>query len=66
MSNKEELKKLKENGKDGDDIFIKDCLVFMSQLKIRSKILKVLKENFDCEEMLVIKEKENLNYEKTK
>jgi len=59
MSNKEELQKLKENGKNGDDVFIKDHLVFMSQLKIRSKILKVLKENFNCEELLVIKEKES-------
>jgi len=61
MSDTKELQKLKENGKNGDDIFIKDQLVFMSQLKIRSKILKVLRENFDCKEILVIKEKSNEN-----
>jgi len=44
---------------NGDEIFIEDRLEFMSQLKIRSKILKVLRENFDVREMLVIKEKKD-------
>lgn len=46
-----------EKPEDGDKIFVEDKLEFMSQLKIRSKILKVLKENFSVEEKLVIKEK---------
>lgn len=50
---------IEEKVNNGDEIFIEDRLEFMSQLKIRSKILKVLKENFIVEEKLVIKEKKN-------
>jgi len=46
-----------EKVNNGDEIFIEESLEFMSQLKIRSKILKILKENFDVTEKLVIKEK---------
>lgn len=50
--------KTEEKINNGDEIFIEDKLEFMSQLKIRSKILKVLRERFEVKEMLVIKEKD--------
>ena len=40
-----------------DDIFSKENIEFMCQYKIRSKVLRVLRESFDVQEMLVIKEK---------
>jgi hypothetical protein len=48
-----------KNGKveNGDDIFVKDKLEFMAQLKIRTKILNALRQNFKVEEMWVISEK---------
>jgi len=49
--------KLGDRPEDMADIFSKENLPFMCQYKMRSSILKVLKENFDVEEMLVISEK---------
>ncbi len=40
-----------------DDIFSRENIDFMCQYKIRSKVMRVLKENFDVREMLVITEK---------
>ena len=42
-----------------DTIFSKEELEFMCQYKIRSKVMRVLKENFDVREMLVITEKKD-------
>lgn len=41
----------------GDDIFIKDKIIFLGQMKMRSKILNTLRANFNVEELLVISEK---------
>lgn len=40
-----------------DDIFSKETIDFMCQYKVRTQVMRVLKENFDVKEMLVIKEK---------
>ena len=57
MNQNNDKEKLDERIRNGDNIFIEDEIQFLSQLKIRSKILKVLRENFDVSEKLVIKEK---------
>jgi len=44
---------------EGEDIYIKENLVFLVQLKMRSKVLKTLKENFNVKEILVISEKKD-------
>jgi hypothetical protein len=40
-----------------DDIYSKENLEFMCQYKIRSAVLRALKEKFDVKEMLIISEK---------
>jgi len=52
---------MKENQKpeNMDDIFSKENLEFMCQYKLRSSILRKLREEFDVKEMLVISKKEN-------
>ena len=57
MNQNNDKEKLDERIRNGNNIFIEDKIQFLSQLKIRSKILKVLRENFDVSEKLVIKEK---------
>ena len=42
-----------------DDVYSKEHLEFMCQYKMRSSVLRVLKENFDVKEILVISEKKN-------
>ena len=54
--------KINEKVENGDDIFIKDKdflgTKILCQYKLRSKILNVLKQNFNVEEdMIVISEK---------
>lgn len=53
----------KQRPEDMDDIFSKETLEFMCQYKIRSQVLRVLKENFDVKEMLVVKSKEGKKHE---
>ncbi len=42
---------------EGDDIFIRDEIEFLVPLKMRSQVLKLLKENFKVTSKLVIEEK---------
>lgn len=44
---------------DMSDIYSKEKLEYLSQYKIRNKILKILKDNFKVEEIIVISEKED-------
>ena len=43
-----------------DEIFLKDNIEFMVNLRIRQQVLKVLKENFKVRELLVIEPKEEV------
>jgi hypothetical protein len=47
----------KQRPENMDDIFSREQLEFMCQYKIRSQVMRVLKENFDVKEILVIQEK---------
>lgn len=40
-----------------DDVYSKENLEFMCQYKMRSHVLRVLKDNFDVKEMLIITQK---------
>ena len=40
-----------------DEIYSKESIDFLCQYKVRSAIMRVLKDNFDVQELLVIKEK---------
>jgi len=51
--------KLNNKVENMDDIFSKESIEFMVQYKIRSAVLRVLKENFDVREMLVVTEKKD-------
>lgn len=55
-----------ENKMDGrpenmDDIYSKEVLEYLCQYKIRSKIIRVLKENFSVKEVLVISDIDKKN-----
>lgn len=52
-------KDLNNRPENMDDIFSKENIEFMCQYKVRSQVLRVLKENFDVKEMLVISEKKH-------
>lgn len=41
-----------------DEIYSKEKIEFLCQYKIRSSVLRVLKEKFDVRELLVIREKD--------
>lgn len=49
--------KIDKNPEDMDNIFSKETFEYMCEYRIRSSILRVLKENFTIREMYVISAK---------
>ena len=54
------IKNMNDNQKpeNMDEIYSKEKIEFLCQYKIRSSVLRVLKEKFDVRELLVIREKD--------
>jgi len=52
-------KELDNRPESMDDVYSKENLEFMCQYKMRSSVLRVLRENFDVKEMLVITQKKD-------
>ena len=50
----------KINPDNPNDILVPDEIRFVRQIKIGSKIMEVLKENFNIEETIIIREKKEI------
>lgn len=43
---------------NNDNVYVRDIIEYLAPIKTRLKIMQVLREEFKCEELLVISEKE--------
>ncbi|MEK6878784.1 MAG: hypothetical protein AABY22_04215 [Nanoarchaeota archaeon] len=39
---------------ENEDIFVKDEIIFLAPIKVRLQLMKMIREKFECEELLVI------------